>query len=89
MGIYTGYSNSIKRYTVRTKFGEWLASHLCSTGMTIQDVADRMHFRDRQIVSKHLNGTATPSFRDVVAYCWVFNSKDDPEYVWNLTKEEL
>ena len=87
MGIYTGYS--IKRYTVRTKFGEWLATHLCSTGMTIQDVADRMHFRDRQIVSKHLNGTATPSFRDVVAYCWVFNSKDDPECVWNMAKEEL
>lgn len=87
MGIYTGYS--IKRYTVRTKFGEWLASHLCDTGMTIQNVADALRFRDRQIVSKHLNGTATPSFRDVVTYCWLFNSEDDPEYVWNLRKEEL
>lgn len=86
MGIYTGYS--IKRYTVRTKFGEWMAMHLCSTGMTIQNVADRLHC-SRQIVSVHLNGKAKPSFRDVVAYCWIFNSKDDPEYVWNLTKEEL
>ena len=86
MGIYTGYS--IKRYTVRTKFGEWMAMHLCSTGMTIQNVADRLHC-SRQIVSVHLNGTAKPSFRDVVAYCWVFNSKDDPECVWNMTKEEL
>ena len=88
MGIYTGCSNSIKRYTVRTKFGEWMAMRLCSTGMTIQDVADRLHC-SRQIVSMHLNGTAKPSFRDVVAYCWVFNSKDDPECVWNMTKEEL
>lgn len=89
MGIYTGYSNSIKRYTVRTKFGEWLTSHLCDTGMTIQNVADRLHFGSRQIVSMHLNGKAKPSFRDVVAYCWLFNSEDDPECVWNLTKEEL
>lgn len=87
MGIYTGHS--IKRYTVRTKFGEWLASHLCSTGMTIQDVADKLHLGSRQMVARNLNGTAKPSFRGVVAYCWVFNSKDDPEYVWNLTKEEL
>lgn len=87
MGIYTGYS--IKRYTVRTKFGEWMASHLCDTGMTIQNVADALHFGSRQMVGMHLNGTATPSFRDVVAYCWLFNSEDDPEYVWNLTKEEL
>ena len=87
MGIYTGYS--IKRYTVRTKFGEWMAMHLCSAGMTIQDVADRLHFGSRQMVGMHLNGTAKPSFRDVVAYCWVFNSKDDPECVWNMTKEEL
>ena len=86
MGIYTGYST--KSYVVRTKFGEWMASHLCDTGMTIQDVADRLHC-SRQIVSIHLNGTAKPSFRDVVAYCWVFNSKDDPECVWNMTKEEL
>lgn len=87
MGIYTGYS--IKRYIVRTKFGEWMAGHLCSTGLTIQDVADRLHFGSRQIVSMHLNGKAKPSFRDVVAYCWLFNSEDDPEYVWNLGKEEL
>ena len=87
MGIYTGYS--IKRYTVRTKFGEWMAMHLCSAGMTIQDVADRLHFGSRQMVGMHLNGTAKPSFRDVVAYCWVFNSKDDPECVWNMAKEEL
>ena len=87
MGIYTGYS--IKRYTVRTKFGEWMAMHLCGTGMTIQDVADRLHFGSRQMVGMHLNGTAKPSFRDVVAYCWVFNSEDDPECVWNMTKEEL
>ena len=89
MGIYTGYSNSTKSYVVRTKFGEWMAMHLCDTGMTIQNVADRLHFDSRQIVSMHLNGKAKPSFRDVVAYCWVFSSKDDPEYVWNLTKEEL
>ena len=89
MGIYTGYSNSRKRYTVRTKFGEWMAMYLCSTGMTIQNVADRLRFGSRQIVSMHLNGTAKPTFRDVVAYCWVFHSKDDPEYVWSLTKEEL
>ena len=87
MGIRAGYST--KSYVVRTKFGEWLASHLCSTGMTIQDVADRLHFGSRQIVSMHLNGKAKPSFRDVVAYCWLFNSEDDPEYVWNLRKEEL
>lgn len=87
MGIYTGYS--IKRYTVRTKFGEWMAMRLCGTGMTIQDVADRLHFGSRQMVGMHLNGTAKPSFRDVVAYCWLFHSKDDPECVWNMTKEEL
>lgn len=86
MAIYTGYST--KSYVVRTKFGEWMAMYLCSTGMTIQDVADQLHC-SRQIVSIHLNGTAKPSFRDVVAYCWVFNSKDDPECVWNMTKEEL
>ena len=87
MAIYTGYST--KSYIVRTKFGEWMVMHLCSAGMTIQDVADRLRFGSRQMVGMHLNGTAKPSFRDVVAYCWVFNSKDATEYVWNLTKEEL
>ena len=74
-------------YTTRTKFGDWLAQNLFRTGMTLQEVAKKLHL-SRVWVSGHLNGRYNPTFRDVVAYCWLFGSTDDPNDIYKLAKEE-
>lgn len=74
-------------YVTRTKFGDWMAQNLCRTGMTIREVAEKLHI-GRVSISKHLNGLHNPTFRDVVAYCWLFGNIDDPNDIYKLVKEE-
>ena len=55
--------------------------------MTLREVAEKLHI-GRVSISKHLNGLHNPTFRDVVAYCWLFGNIDDPNDIYKLVKEE-
>ena len=74
-------------YVTRTKFGDWMAQNLYRTGMTPNDVVEKLHI-SQVTVFKHLNGRHNPNFKDVVAYCWLFGSTDDPNDIYKLVKEE-
>ena len=74
-------------YKTRTKFGDWMAQNLFRTGMTLREVAEKLHI-SRVSISGHLNGSHDPTFKDVVAYCWLFDSTDDPNDIYKLVKEE-
>ena len=74
-------------YTTRNEFGEWLAQNLFRTGMTLREVAGKLHV-SRVSISEHLNGRHNQTFRDVIAYCWLFDSTDDPNDIYKLVKEE-
>ena len=74
-------------YVTRTKFGDWMAQNLCRTGMTLHEVAEKLHV-SKVGVSGHLNGRINPTFGAVVAYCWLFGNIDDPNDIYKLVKEE-
>lgn len=66
-----------------TKFGEWLDLRMRIHGMSGLEIADKLHCSP-SCIHHHRCGRQRPSFVDVVAYCWVFGCKDDPETVWKL-----
>lgn len=78
-----------KRETViRTKFGLWLNQNMLGHGMRQVDVAEKLHI-GRAHVAGHACGYHKPTFINVVSYCWVFGSKDDPEEIWKLVDQDI
>lgn len=78
-----------KRETIiRTKFGLWMNQNMIRNGMTQTDVAKKLHVC-RAHVNSHATGYNKPTFINVVSYCWVFGSKDDPEEIWKLADEKI
>lgn len=78
-----------KRDTIiRTKFGLWMNQNMMRNGMTQMDVAKKLHVC-RAHVNSHATGYHKPTFINVVSYCWVFGSKDDPEEIWKLADEKI
>lgn len=67
-----------------TKFAKWLDRQMCMYNMGGQEVADALHC-SLGAVSYHRTGKCHPTFSDVVAYCWLFKSKEDPESIWKMT----
>ena len=75
-------------YKCSTKFGEWMAINMCDSGYSIRRLADLLRINERTI-RRHINGTIMPTFVDILAYCWAFDSDDDPDTIYELIKEEL
>ena len=66
-----------------TEFGKWLDLRLRIHNKSVTEVANMLHC-GHSIVCHHRSGRQRPTFSDVVAYCWVFGCKDDPEWVWKM-----
>lgn len=77
-----------REITIRTKFGLWFNQNLIKHNMMHADVAKKMHV-SRVHVSSHASGYTKPTFMNVISYCWVFGSKDDPEEIWKLVNEPI
>lgn len=73
-----------RKRTIRTEFGMWFTQNMFENGLTQMDVAKKLHIT-RPSVCNHAAGLAKPTFMNVVSYCWVFGSKDDPEEIYKLT----
>ena len=67
----------------RTKFGEWLDHKMYTYYMNAVEVANKLHCT-RSIVCEHRMGNKRPTFSDIIAYCWVFYCKEDPELIWKM-----
>lgn len=74
---------SAMRMNPTTKFGEWLDIQMCEHNMGGREIADKLHYV-YQTVYRHRLGIYRPTFTDVVAYCWLFGSNDDPETIWKM-----
>lgn len=66
-----------------TEFGKWLDLRMRIHNVSALEVAKKLHCV-QSAVYHHRTGRQRPTFSDVVAYCWVFNCKDDPEKVWAM-----
>ena len=73
----------VMRSEPSTQFGKWLDVQMRKNNMSCLEVATKMHTCYTQ-VSLHRAGKKHPNFSTVLAYCWVFGCKDDPETVWKL-----
>lgn len=74
----------IPRKQPANKFGAWLDMQMCIRDIGGKEVAEALHCT-QGIISWHRTGKRKPTFCDVVAYCWLFKCKEDPETIWKLT----
>lgn len=80
--------NNVKRIRMqKTGFGWWMLNNMDERGWSCTDVAEKLH-TTRQSVNNHTYGKNKPSYMQVVAYCWVFDFKDNPDDIWELVQGE-
>lgn len=72
-----------QRISSTTEFGKWLDLQMRKHNLGVIDIAKKLHVGSATVVH-HRTGRRCPTFPDVVAYCWVFGYKDDPEKIWEL-----
>lgn len=71
-----------------TKFARWLLENMWENGLTQQDVANKLR-TTKQSINNQYHGRVNVTFAQVVAYCWIFGNKDDPEEIWKMIEEEV
>lgn len=67
------------------EFSKWLEHSMRETNASKANIVRVLKINYRTI-NGHLSGEKKPTFCMVVAYCWYFNSKDNPEDIWNLVE---
>ena len=78
---------STKDMQPETKFGKWLLDRMLENNYTCSDVAIELQ-TTRQAIRNHVTGKVKPSYVWVIAYCWFFNTLEDPYDIWCLTMKE-
>lgn len=69
------------------KFGTWLEKNMRERNLTCQDLANILDV-SRQKIMLHVKCKTYVDFPNVIAYCWVFGMKDDPNEIYKLVKED-
>ena len=72
-----------KRTKPTNKFCEWLNNQMCMNNMSAIAVAKELHCSS-SAVYHHRDGRQRPTFSDVIAYCWLFKCKEEPETIWKM-----
>lgn len=69
------------------KFLRWFINCLTEAGLTQSNVAKKIGVT-RQAVNMMCRKKYKPQKQTVIALCWAFGMKDDPEEVWKLVEED-
>lgn len=77
-----------RKVKCKTRFCEWLYREIEKSGMTMAQVGEQLGV-SRTMISTLATGQHGPTLIQVLALCYVFESPDDPRWVWSLSKEEL
>lgn len=70
-----------------TLFDTWLITRLNENFMTMSDVAEKLRYT-RQSMSNIKTGKLKPNFVMIVALCWIFGMKDDPNEIYSYVEKD-
>lgn len=68
---------------VGTQFMAWLEQKLCQHNTSAYQVARELRMAINTVY-RHLYGEHAPNYTTVIAYCWYFNDRDEPDAIWDL-----